>query len=177
MNHFEMNFEYRKNLQTTFSDENAIRMIIFDLLKNCFSVFPFLDSTWFLFMQRLHRYGTVAFTLCLLASIFHLIALSYNTWLTAACNKCSDTDFFKYWTVSIGQRCYQIQMSQIFNGAQNASNSGKSRKLLRTEFCLPKRHLHARQSSYINTCLEAIEQAPHLVCSLRQYDPKKCQCE
>lgn len=121
-------------------------------------------------MKRLERLGSIAFLTITICFVFHLIAMSFNVWIKNNCQNCDENNLWTNWNTALRSRCYQTSVGSI-------SSSNKTGQSFLTEICLPNQFLSAKNSDSAEYCLlKAINQT-HTICSLRNYDENRCECQ
>ena len=124
-------------------------------------------------MKRLERLGSVAFVTVILALVFHLIAMSYNSWIQTQCKDCEQYDPLAKLDMSLNQRCYEASLAPIFaNG-----NLSADRSTFRTSLCIPNQFLFAKDSIHANYCLTQAIDNPDIICGAQLYNKTYCRCE
>lgn len=127
-------------------------------------------------MKRLDRLGSVAFLTITISLVFHLLGISFNHWKVITCQTCQGLTPLESWTTSIRQRCYDSSVASIFFNTIELNSSIVSKPFV-TNFCLPNQYITAKGQQNVDYCLNISMSRPDTACSLRTFDPNRCQCE
>jgi hypothetical protein len=124
-------------------------------------------------MKRLERLGSVAFVTVVLALVFHLLGMSYKSWIQIQCKSCTKLNPLANLDVSLRERCYEASVAPIFAKPNQTADFGT----FRTALCMPNQFLFAKNRLYANYCLEQAVNNPDTVCGSTLYNADYCRCE
>ncbi|CAM4816881.1 unnamed protein product [Rotaria magnacalcarata] len=127
-------------------------------------------------MKRLERLGSVVFFAVTVSLVFHLIAMSFNSWKVTKCRTCGENNPLATWTSSINERCYYSSVAAIFF-SQDQLNTSVPANLFITTICLPNQYIISNEVKYANYCLAIALNRSDTACSLRTYNPDYCKCD
>jgi hypothetical protein len=124
-------------------------------------------------MKRLERLGSVAFVTVILALVFHLLAMSYKSWIQSQCKNCTLYNPLAKLDVSLRERCYEASLAPIFT----KENQTADLSTFRTSLCVPNVYLFAKDRIHANYCLAQAVDNPDIVCGSGLYNADYCGCE